>query len=164
MIRIVRTTVVLAALMLGSAAYADASEGKIELKAVAEVEIEFKKENGEVELRRAPAEKVLPGTDVIYTITATNVSDVAVGDVVINDPIPAHMVYQNGSATGSETEITFSVDQGGSYNVPQKLALEEADGTKRPATPDDYTHVRWKFTQELAPGDVRKVEFRATLE
>jgi uncharacterized repeat protein (TIGR01451 family) len=150
--------------MLGNTAYADASEGKIELKAIAEVEVEFKRENGEVELRRTPAEKVLPGTDVIYTITATNVSDVAVGDVVIDDPIPEQMVYQGGSATGSETEITFSVDQGGSYDVPEKLVLDQPDGTKRPATPDDYTHVRWKFTQELKPGDSRKVEFRATLE
>ena len=84
--RIAITSFVLAFFWIVSGAEAQSSEGKIELKAIAEVEIVIEKENGEIELRRVPAEKVVPGDDVIYTITATNVSDAPVDDLLRSSP------------------------------------------------------------------------------
>ena len=156
--------VLLLATSLPANSLAQAAAGRIQLKSVAEVEIEIEKPNGEVELRRAPAEKVVPGDDVIYTITATNVADVAVGDVVISDPVPAHMEYRDGSALGSDTEIRFSVDGGQSFDAPGALRVVEDDGTVRTATAQDYTHIRWKFTKDLTPGESRWVRFRARLQ
>ncbi len=162
--RITTTAIVLATLGFSAGALAQSSEGKIELTSVAEVEVEIEKENGEIELRRVPAKKILPGNEVIYTITATNVSGVPVGDVVITDPVPEHMKYREGTAIGRGTEIAFSVDQGSSYDVASRLKVVDADGTVRPATPEDYTHIRWKFTQELTPGTSQWVRFGATLQ
>ena len=106
----------------------------------------------------------VPGDDVVYTITATNVSDVPVGDVVIVDPIPAEMTYKPGTAIGTDTEIQFSVDQGKTYDVAANLVVAESGGVVRPATPDDYTHIRWKFSQEIDPGASSFVRFQATLQ
>jgi len=161
--RITKMALILATLVPASA-LAQASPGKIQLKSVAEVEVEVTKPNGEVELRRAPAEKVVPGDDVIYTITATNMADVPVGDVAVTDPIPEHMDYRDGSATGAGTDIAFSVDGGKSWGAPETLRVVDNDGTVRPATTADYTHIRWQFTQELAPKESRSVRFRARLQ
>ena len=152
------------AISLPASALGQAFAGRIQLKSVAEVELEVEKPNGEVELRRAPAEKVVPGDDVIYTITATNVAGTAVGNVVITDPVPDHMDYRDGSAIGSDTEIAFSVDGGQSYGAPEALQVVEDDGTIRSATAQDYTHIRWKFTRDLPPGESRWVRFRARLQ
>ena len=162
--RIATTSFVLAFFWIVSGAEAQSSEGKIELKAIAEVEIVIEKENGEIELRRVPAEKVVPGDDVIYTITATNVSDVPVDDVVVTDPIPEHMSYLHGTAIGDGTKVTFSVDSGRSFDQAANRRVRGKDGAPRTATPDDYTHIRWKFTQELPPGASRLVRFRARLQ
>lgn len=160
-----RTSILLiTALMFASSATAQEAQGRISLAAVAEVEVAVEKPNGEVELKRVPADKVVPGDDVIYTITATNVSDQPVADVVITDPIPKHTVYKDGSAFGDGTAITFSVDRGKTFDAAAKLVVRDADGKTRPAAPADYTHVRWQFTQALAPGASHSVRFHATLE
>ncbi len=164
MFRINPIAVVLAMLVSSAGAEAQAEKGKIELKAVAEIEIEVPKENGEVELRRVPANRVVPGDDVIYTITATNVSDGPVDDVVVTDPIPEHMSYLHGTAIGDGAKVTFSVDSGRSFDQAANLRVRGPDGAPRAATPDDYTHIRWKFTQELPPGASRLVRFRARLQ
>ena len=161
MYRIATALMILATSILPASALA---QGKIELRSVAEVELEIEKANGEIELRRAPAEKVVPGDDVIYTITATNISAAPVGDVVVTDPIPEHMDYRDGSAIGNGTEITFSVDGGQSYDEPANLTVVMSDGTVRPAGAQDYTDIRWKFTEELSSGESRWVRFRATLQ
>ncbi len=161
MYRIAMALMILATTTLPAGAIA---QGKIELRSIAEVELEIEKANGEIELRRAPAEKVVPGDDVIYTITATNISAAPVGDVVVTDPIPEHMDYRDGSAIGNGTEITFSVDGGQSYDEPANLTVVMSDGSVRPAGPQDYTDIRWKFTKELSSGESRWVRFRATLQ
>ena len=158
------TSFVLAFFWIAGGAEAQSSEGKIEVKAIAEIEIAIEKENGETELRRVPAKTVVPGSDVIYTITATNVSDGAVDDVVVTDPIPRHMSYLQGTAIGDGAEITFSVDSGSTFDKAANLQVRGENGTPRNAVPDDYTHIRWKFTQELAPGASRLVRFRARLQ
>ena len=60
----------------GPLAYAQArpATGSIELKNIAEVEIEVKGADGKVEKKRAPVEKAIPGTVVFYTSTFKNIS------------------------------------------------------------------------------------------
>ena len=120
--------------------------------------------NGEIELRRVPAGKVVPGDEVIYTIYAVNLGDVPAEDVVVHDPIPEHTKYRDGSAIGADTEITFSVDGGVDYGPSKSLTVVAADGSVRPAQASDYTDIRWKFTRALDPGESRFVRFRARLQ
>lgn len=139
-----------------------ASSG-IELKAMVEKEIHIINEKGEREIQRVPANKVIPGDEVIYTIMATNVGDKVADSVLITDPIPDHTRYVAGTASGSKTDIHFSVDGGKHYGLPGKLVVMDANGKPRPAKADDYTHIRWTLKQPLKPGDEASVWFRARL-
>lgn len=134
----------------------------VELDAKVEREVEIVDENGEKTIKRVHAEKVMPGETVVYTITARNVGDEPATNVVITDPIPKHMEY-TGSVTGDGTRITFSIDGGKTYDVASALMVSEG-ATKRPAKPEEYTHIRWRFNDALEPGSARSVEFRARLQ
>ena len=139
-------------------------KGCILLKTVAEVEQAAKDERGDETRRLVAAEKVVPGDEVVYTVSATNVCDANADAVVIDNPIPEHMTYIAGSAIGPGTEVTFSVDGGFNYGKPDTLKMSNPDGSKRPAAAADYTHIRWVMRNPLKPGAVAFARFRAVLE
>ena len=140
------------------------SKGHIQLQSVAEVEQEVMNSEGKKEIKRMPAAKVVPGTEVIFTQRYENVSKETAENAMITNPIPEHMIYQDGSAAGEGTRVTFSVDNGQSYNIPARLFVFDAAGRKFPARPQDYTHIRWTFTRPLPSGEKGEVSFRAILE
>ena len=140
------------------------AQGHIRLQSVAEVEQKVMNEEGKIELKRVPATKVVPGTEVIFSQHYENISGESAENAVITNPIPEHMVYQQASAQGMDTRITFSVDNGKSYNIPAKLFVFDAAGRKFPARPKDYTHIRWTFERPLPSGAKGTVSFRAILE
>ena len=154
----------LAVLMVTSATALAQSKGHIKLKSVAEVEKTVFNAEGAKEIKRVPAAKVIPGTEVIFSQHYENVSSETAENAVITNPIPEHMIYKAGSAAGSGTRITFSVDNGKSYNIPAKLFVFDAAGRKYPARPQDYTHIRWTFETPLPAGARGVVSFRAILE
>ncbi|OGR00524.1 MAG: hypothetical protein A2511_07930 [Deltaproteobacteria bacterium RIFOXYD12_FULL_50_9] len=149
-------------LFLSSLAIA-ADQGVIKLKSVAEVEVAIKNSKGEKEVRRVEAAKanVIPGDAVIFTTYCANNGNEPASDIVINNPMPEHLLYIAGTAEGSETKIEFSVDKGKSYATPDKLKIKGNDGKERPAGPSDYTHIRWTLSKPLAPGGQESVSFRA---
>ena len=67
---------------------------------------------GTVQERFVPAEKVVPGDIVAYTIEATNGSTEPAERVVITDPIPEHMRYVEGSGLAKDATLLFSIDGG----------------------------------------------------
>ena len=136
----------------------------IRLKAVAEVEVTVVNDKGETEVKRVPAAKVVPGTEVIYTITVSNLGDQPADSVVVTDPIPENTTYVDRSAFGAGTKITFSVDGGKSYDLAGKLKVKDAAGNLRAATASDYTHIRWVLNFTLKPKDVAPVWFKARLD
>jgi uncharacterized repeat protein (TIGR01451 family) len=140
------------------------ADGEIELKAVVEQEIRVVEEDGREVTKRVPAGKVVPGNVVIYTITARNISDHSVDNVIISDPIPEHMTYVLGSATGEGTEITYSVDGGQSFAALEELRVTDDTGAQREAEAGDYTNIRWKLVGSLAPAASKSVNFRARLD
>lgn len=151
--------------MLGCIAGAHAQEkGCILLKTVAEIQQTATDERGRPSTRLVPAEKVVPGDEVVYTVSATNVCESDAEKVVIDNPIPEHMNYVAQTATGPGTDVTFSVDGGFNYAAPQALSMANPDGTRRPAVAADYTHIRWVMRNPLKPGAVAFATFRAVLE
>jgi uncharacterized repeat protein (TIGR01451 family) len=140
------------------------AKGSVELRMVAEQEIEITNAEGKKELKRIEASRVVPGDEVIYTIHYMNTGQEAADSVVITNPIPAHMMYKDGSASGEDTAIMFSVDGGTTYDLPENLKLLDSEGKERPATASDYTHVRWTFEESLLPETGGYVSFRAILE
>lgn len=139
-------------------------KGDILLKTIAEVEVEEFNEEGKKEVKRIPASKVVPGDEVIYTNFYTIVGNEPIEDAVINNPVPEHMIYLQGSAKGKGTLITFSVDNGNVYDVPEKLFVLDPDGKKISAKASDYTHIRWQFKKALLKGEKGQVGFRARLK
>ena len=135
----------------------------IRLKTVAEVEVRVVNDKGETEVKRMPAAKVVQGTEVIYTITVSNLGDQPADSVVVTDPIPENTTYVDRSAFGAGTKITFSVDGGKSYDLAGKLKVKDAAGKLRAATASDYTHIRWVLNFTLKPKDVAPVWFKARL-
>ncbi len=150
-------------LFMGSVATVHAA-ADIRLKTVAEVEVRIVNDKGETEVKRVPAAKVVPGTEVIYTITVSNLGDQPADSVVVTDPIPENTTYVDRSAFGAGTKITFSVDGGISYDLAGKLKVKDAAGNLRAATASDYTHIRWVLNFTLKPKDVAPVWFKARLD
>ena len=87
----------------------------IELSTTAQVEVTETNAQGEKVVKRQPATQVVPGKEVIYTIRAKNTGTQPAGSIVVTNPVPQHTEYVEGSAFGSGTEISFSVDGGKSY-------------------------------------------------
>jgi uncharacterized repeat protein (TIGR01451 family) len=140
-------------------------KGSIELRSVSEVEIIEQNAEGKKEVKRIDAAKakVVPGDAVIFTVFYANTDIKPADRVVVTNPVPEHMSYQNKSAEGAGTKIEFSADGGKSYAAPDKLFVTAA-GKKRPAIASDYTHIRWTLSRPLAPGGKGSVSFRATLK
>ena len=110
-----------------------------------------------------PADTVVPGESVGYTITFTNISDDAADNVVITNPIADSLTYVEGSAFGPGAEIQFSVDNGKTFADREALTVTE-EGVVRAASAEDFTHIRWVMQQELAAGAQGVARFSAVLE
>lgn len=140
--------------------------GNINVSTVAEKEVITTDADGNQVQRLVPAEneKIVPGDEVIFTVTFTNISGESTDNVTITNPVPDHMRYVAGTAFGPGTDISFSVDGGQTYAVADELTMPDAVTGTRPATPDDYTHIRWRMRNTLQPGAKGFARFRAVLK
>jgi len=158
-------SILMGALLLANQAAEAAKEaGPIQLTSNAEVEVIKTDATGKQSIKRELATEVVPGKDVIYTLTFENIGTTPGNDIVINNPIPEHTVYKTGSASGTDTQISFSVDDGQNFSAPEQLTVTGADGNTRTAKASEYTTIRWQYTKPLQPGKKSSVEFRVVLQ
>ena len=136
----------------------------IELTSIVEQEVTTLDEQGNKVVKRVPAEKVLPGKEVIYTTRFKNNGGEPAEDIIISNPIPQHTVYKLKSATGKETDVVYSVNGGKSFHYSNQLRVVAQDGSERIAEAKDYTDIRWVYQGQLQPGDEGVVEFRVVLQ
>jgi uncharacterized repeat protein (TIGR01451 family) len=154
--------VAILACSFGSQAFAQApSQGCIALKSTAEIEQEVIDAKGEKTKQLVPVQKVVPGKEVVWTVTASNTCKKPTENATINDPVPEHMSYVAGSAFGAGSTITFSVD-GIAFGNPEELTVTD-NGATRKARADEYRHIRWVFKNPLPPGATAVARFRAVL-
>jgi uncharacterized repeat protein (TIGR01451 family) len=139
-----------------------ATSQSLVVKAVAEVETRAMRE-GRDGVRLMPANRVVPGDQVIYTLEIRNPGRTPVRDPVITYGVPSHMMYVADSATGPGAEVRYSVDDGRTFDLPENLRVNDADGHFRPAKADEYTHIRWKLRNTLKSKSVAFARFRATV-
>lgn len=152
----------LAALTFASVDAQAQEKGHLNVRTIVQKEVVETDENGEATRRLVPAESVVPGDAVLYTITFTNISDETAENVVITNPIAANLTYVEGSAFGPGTVIEFSIDDGESFAAPADLVVA-VDGENRPAEAGDVTHVRWRMQNDLRSGQQGMAQFRAVL-
>lgn len=148
-------------LTMNAGAYA-ADKACVELKTSAATEQEVI-EQGQKVRRLAPAGKVLPGDEVIWTVTATNVCKTPTDNVVIANPVPEQMTYVTGSATGTGADVAYSLD-GKEFKGASDLSVPGADGTSRAARADEYRAIRWTYKNAFAPGATAFVRYRAIVK
>lgn len=162
-----RALVVAIAVLMGSLAASAAwaqHRSMIELTTVAEMEFEVIDAFGAKQVVRKAAVKVVPGDEVIYTNHFTVVGEEAAEAVAITNPVPEHMVFTGLGDNTLSVLVTVSADGGKHYDRPDRLTLADAEGNPRPARPDEYTHVRWQFSEPVPPGIKGFVSFRARLK
>jgi len=96
----------------------------------------------------------------------TNVTAGPVKNIQFVDPIPAGMVFVPGSATsGSSVRAEYSIDGGRTYAVqPLISVVEDGKQVQKPASAEQYTHVRWTLVGSLARGAQVSVEFRGRVK
>jgi uncharacterized repeat protein (TIGR01451 family) len=153
------------ALLLPAAAWTQ-QKSSIEIKAVSEIEITKTNAEGKKEVKRVNTTEtaVPPGQTVIFTNYYTYTGEKPATDVVINNPVPENMVYEDGTATGKGTKVEFSVDQGKTYAAAGLLKIKSADGKERRAAAADYTNIRWTIEKPLQKGAKGSVTFRAKVK
>lgn len=138
----------------------------VELVTRAEREVEVIEKGVKVK-KTGPPEKIVPGDQVTYSVTYTNKTGKPAEKIVITNPVPKHTRYMEGTAAGEGTDITYSVDGGKNFAVPDKLTVTIKDKSGkdivRPAAAQDYTHIRWTLRQSVAPGQAGSVRFRAAV-
>ena len=161
------THILLAALVAtaGPLAYAQArpASGNIELKNIAEVEIEVKGADGKVEKKREPVQKAIPGTVVFYTSTFKNISTKPAGNISINNPIPANTTLVSASTFGESMDISYSADGAKTWAAADKVKVKGTDGKERAAAVSEFTHIRWALRGELPPGKQGEAGFRVVV-
>ena len=120
-------------------------------------------EQGSVQRKLVPAEKVVPGDELQYTVRFLNNGDQVVdaGTIVITDKIPQHTRYVDGSARGTGSQVRFSLD--GEHFAQAQELTQLTDGQQVPAQAKDYAAIRWHFSPSLAPGESGQVSFKVRL-
>jgi uncharacterized repeat protein (TIGR01451 family) len=153
---------VLLACALGSQAFAQAPQGCVKLETIAQMEKEVVDAKGAKTKVLEPAAKVVPGSEVVYSIRASNGCQQPSEKLTINNPVPEHMVYVPNSAYGAGSDITYSID-GKTFAAAGELKIQE-NGVLRPARAGEIRHIRWEFKSSLKSGASAVAQFRAVLE
>jgi len=135
----------------------------IAVKAIAEVERPAH-ERGRDMNKLVPAERVVSGDAVIYTLEVRNTTAATVPPPTVTYPVPEHMIYTADSAVGPVTQVTYSVDGGLTFGAPETLKIAQPGGEPREATAADYTHIRWQLKNALKGNSVAFVRFRARVK
>lgn len=153
----------LVALLLSAVSAPQTVMNPLAIRAIAEVESKSN-EGGREVMKLTPAERVVPGDRVIYTLEVRNTSATGVESPCITYAVPEHMKYVADSAVGPGAEVSFSVDGGHRFDRADNLLMPGIDGRARLALAADYTHLRWRLKSSLKANSVAFVRFRALVK
>ncbi len=149
-------------LLYGYAVLAAAAEPlPVSTELVAEVREQVALPQGQSYMRYRAATAIVQGETVFYTVRINNPTPVPAHDVTTTQRIPVNTGYVVGSASGPSTEISFSVDGGQSFLPESQLRIAEPNGTMRRPLASEYTHIRWRLRNALAPGATALARFQA---
>lgn len=128
-----------------------------------EVETVVTDPDGKRTVVRTPAETVVPGSQLVYSVAFTNTQDLPTNDLTFTLPVPEETVFTENSVEGADAVVTVSTDGGASF-VSREAAMVMRDGVATPALAEDITHLRWVVAGPLAPGDSDRIAFKAVLK
>ena len=99
---------------------------------------------------------VVPGDKLVFVLNYRNQGAKPATDFIVTNPMPGAVAYQGTQDAGA----IVSVDGGKSWGPMATLKVRKADGTFRPAYPEDVTHVRWAMKAPIPVGAEGKLSFR----
>ena len=149
-------------LWLGAAA-AQEEAGRLNVQTVVEKARLVVADDGSERTELSAVATAVPGDELIYTVVFTNISTETADNVRVTNPIPGELRLVQDSAFGPGTAISFSIDDGASFAAADELLVQLAEGESRPATPDDYTHIRWTLKNPLEAGARGFARYRAVV-
>jgi uncharacterized repeat protein (TIGR01451 family) len=114
---------------------------------------------GRLRRQLVPADQVVAGEELRYTITFTNDSGEVVerDRIVITNALPDGTRYVTGSAGGDGAEVRYSVDGEGFDDREPQGATAEGAG------PDEVRVLRWTYRRALAPGESGEIYFHVRM-
>src|ERR1700731_4953265 len=151
------------ALLLATFAAAQIPADPLVIRSIAEVESHARAGGREV-VKLIPADRVVPGDRVIYTLEVRNTGATALDSPIVTHPVPEHMRYVADSAVGPGAEVSYSVDGGHTFERAENLKVPGVGGRPRPAAAADYTDIRWQLKNSLKANSVAFVRFRALVK
>lgn len=131
---------------------------------IVEKEIVVINDDGSETTRRTPAETVVPGERIVYTLNFTNDKSEAASDLVLTMPVPDAVKFIEGSADNKTSIVTYSADGGQSFAPRQSLTVQTDDGQWAPAGAEDVTHVRWLVAGPVQAGQTGQLVFKGVLK
>lgn len=101
---------------------------------------------------------IVPGDRLVFGTDYANRGKDAVTGFTVTNPLPAAVRL----APDADPALELSVDGGKTWGVLAALTIAEPDGTTRPATHADVTHVRWVLAS-IPPGASGRLTYPAII-
>ena len=152
------------ALIAATSLLASASASALTAKQTVEKEVVVQMPDGTESITRGPAELVIPGERVVYTLNFTNDKAEPASDLVLTMPVPSEIKFMDGSASSTGAKTVYSADGGQSFADRTQLRKVGADGNVRTATAEDITHIRWTVAGPIAAGESGDLSFKGILK
>lgn len=146
------------ALAFAAAPVAAQADKPLQLEGYVKRETVVIDEQGERRVALVDPVTVVPGDRLVMGTRYANAGSALIENFVVSNPVPAPVRV----AEVADPAQVVSVDGGQSWGPFADRIVEEADGTTRPATPGDITHLRWTIPA-VAPGDAGVVEYVVTV-
>lgn len=145
-----------ASLLLPSAAQA---ADKVALDSKVFVERQATAADGKQTIVREDPKLVVPGEKLLFVLNYKNEGADPAENFVVTNPIPSSVTFVASGAPGAD----YSVDGGKSWGPLASLKVKAADGSLRPASAGDVTHVRWVFAKAIPVGGAGSLSFRGVV-
>ena len=103
---------------------------------------------------------VTPGDRLVFQLNYRNGGAQPATGFTLTNPIPPSVTFVG----TDDAAAIVSVDGGKSWGALSSLKIAQADGSSRPATAADVTHIRWSFGRPIAAGGGGELSFRGVVK
>ncbi len=114
---------------------------------------------GQPRLVLEKVKSVPPGAKLVFVLTYANKGRAPATNFVATNPVPNGVAFE--SADGA---AVVSTDGGATYGPLAAAKARAADGSLRPARPDEVTHVRWALKAPIPVAGSGKLSFRGSVK
>lgn len=155
LVALTKTLLATAVLMGSGTAYAE----NLALNSRIFVETQVKQADGTLRTQLVPAKRAVPGDTLVVMVDYRNATSSPATNVTVTNPVPTAIAYRSSHDDGAQV----SIDGGRNWGKLEDLRIANRDGTVRHASPEDVTHIRWRFASAIPAGGTGKVSFRGVV-